>query len=122
MESNAGMIVRVLKRLKAAVGYHELGMTQHALRCLDSLPQLGKIGPFGLVAEVLRGEFVKDHESKVSAAEALQIVARLVPPAKDAISMTLDACYGQVNDAARAANSRVGARGAKSEGKPKPAC
>ena len=39
MESNAGMIVRVLKRLKAAVGYHELGMTRHALRCLDSLPR-----------------------------------------------------------------------------------
>jgi hypothetical protein len=37
------MIVRVLKRLKAAIGYHELGMTQHALRCLDSLDLLGKI-------------------------------------------------------------------------------
>src|SRR5208283_2300127 len=37
MKSNAGTIVRVLKRLKAAVGYQELGMTKHALRCLDSL-------------------------------------------------------------------------------------
>ena len=42
----------VLKRLKAAVGYHELGMTQHALRCLDSLASLGEIGPFGLVTDV----------------------------------------------------------------------
>ena len=122
MESNAGMIVRVLKRLKAGVGYHELGMTQHALRCLDSLASLGDIGPFGLIGEVLRDEFVKGSENKVSTAEALQVVARLVPPAKDAISMTLDACYGQINDAARAANSRAGARGVNSEGKPKPAC
>ena len=49
MDSNAGMIVRVTKRLKAAVGYHELGMRQHALRCLDSLDLLGEIGPFGVV-------------------------------------------------------------------------
>ena len=49
MESNTGMIVRVLKRLKAAVGYHELGMTQYAVQCLDSLDLLGEIGPFGVV-------------------------------------------------------------------------
>ena len=37
MEANAIKTVRVLKRLKAAVGYHELGMKQHALQCLDGL-------------------------------------------------------------------------------------
>ncbi|MGO9113709.1 MAG: hypothetical protein ACLP9L_31135 [Thermoguttaceae bacterium] len=116
MESNAGMIVRVLKRLKAAVGYHELGMTQHALRCLDSLTQLGMIGPFGLVAEVLRGEFVKDTENHVSAAKALKITACMLPTsAKHAIMMTLAACYGQGNDVGRAANSVARARGAKPE-------
>ncbi|MGO9111195.1 MAG: hypothetical protein ACLP9L_18375 [Thermoguttaceae bacterium] len=94
MESKAGMIVRVLKRLRAAVGYHELGMTQHALRCLDSLTQLGKIGPFGLVAEVLRGEFVK-HSENVSAAKALETIACMLPtPARHAIEMTLATCYG----------------------------
>jgi hypothetical protein len=92
MESNAGMIVRVLKRLKAAVGYHELGMTQAALRCLDGLASLGKIGPFGLVQEVLRGEFVKDCENRVSATKALEIVAFMLPmPARHAITMTLAA-------------------------------
>ena len=40
MKSEATTIVRVLKRLKAAVGYQELGMTQHAVRCLDSLASL----------------------------------------------------------------------------------
>ncbi len=73
MKTNAGMIVRVLKRLRAAVGYHELGMTQHALCCLDSLPSLGKIGPFGLVAEVMRDEFVTHPANHVSAAKALEI-------------------------------------------------
>ncbi len=70
MGSKTSKIVRVLKRLKVAVGYQELGMTQHALRCLKSLASLGGIGPFGLVAEVLRGEFVKQAESHVSAARA----------------------------------------------------
>lgn len=123
MESNASMIVRVLKRLKAAVGYHELGMTQHALRCLDSLASLGKIGPFGLVADVLRGEFIKSRENHVSAAKALEIVGCMLPtPARNAIEMTLAACYGQGNDMGRAANSVVRARGAKVEAQPKPAC
>jgi hypothetical protein len=116
MKSNAGMIVRVLKRLKAAVGYQELGMTRHALRCLDSLDSLGKIGPFGLIQEVLRGEFIKDRENHVSAAKALEIVSCMLPaPARQAITMTLAACYGQVNDMARAANVVASARGALPE-------
>ena len=116
MESNASMIVRVLKRLKTAVGYHELGMTQHAMRSLDSLASLGKIGPFGLVQEVLCGEFIKHRENHISAAKALEIVACMLPtPARHAIQMTLAACYGQVNDVGRTANSVARARGAKVE-------
>ena len=116
MESNTDTIVRVLKRLKAAVGYHELGMSQHALRCLDSLVSLGKIGPFGLVQEILRGEFVEHAENHVSAATALEIVACMLPtPARHAIEMTLAACYGQVDEVGRAANKRACARGAKLE-------
>jgi len=123
MESNANTIVRVLKRLKAAVGYHEMGMTQHALRCLDSLASLGNIGPFSLVEEVLRGEFTRNREDHLSAAMALEIVTCMLPtPARHAIEMTLAACYGEVNDAGRAANSVARARGAKSEGQQKPAC
>ncbi len=95
MEPNTGMIVRVLKRLKAAVGYHELGMTQHALRCLDSLDLLGKIGPFGVVQDVLRDVFITNPENHVSAANALEVVAcMLSTPARHAIQLTLDTCYG----------------------------
>jgi len=123
MESNAGMIVRVLKRLKTAVGYQELGMTQHALRCLDSLASLGKIGPFGLVQEVLRGEFIKNRETDISAAKALEVVACMLPtPARQAIKMTLAACYGQASGQGRGANSVACARGAKPERRPNPAC
>jgi hypothetical protein len=93
MKPNADMIVRVLKRLKAAVGYHELGMTPHALRCLDSLESLGKIGPFGLVVEVLRDEFLKGTEKHLPAAKALEIVACMLPTSgRHAIQMTLAAC------------------------------
>ena len=123
MEPNAGKIVQVLKRLKTAVGYHELGMTKHALGCLDSLVSLGKIGPFGLVADVLRGEFVKHAENHVSAAKALEIVACMLPtPASHAVQMTLDACYGQPSDNSRAANIVACSRGVKPESQPKPAC
>jgi len=123
MERNAGMIVRVLKRLRAAVGYHELGMTQHALRCLDSLASLGNIGPFSLVEEVLRGEFKRNQESHISAAKALEMVSCMLPtPARHAIEMTLAACYGPVSDTGRAANSLGRARGARPQGQQKPAC
>ncbi len=123
MKSNAGTIVRVLKRLKAAVGYQELGMTKHALRCLDSLESLGKIGPFGLVREVLRGEFIHDRENHVSAAKALEIIACMLPtPSRDAMRMTLAACYGEAGNMGRAANNMACARGAVPEGQPKPAC
>ncbi len=120
MESNATVIVRVLKRLKAAIGYHELGMTQHALRCLNNLSSLGKIGPFDLVAEVLRGEFINDRDNHISADKALEIVACMLPtPARHAIDLTLAACYGAGVDMAKAANNRASARGAKAEAQPK---
>ena len=123
MESKAGMIVRILKRLKSAVGYHELGMTQHALRCLDSLASLDNIGPFSLVVDVLRAEFARNREDLISAAKSLEVVACMLPtPARHAVQMTLAACYGQVNDSGRTANNAACARGAKLEEQPKPAC
>ena len=83
-------------------------LTQHALRCLESLASLGKIGPFGLVQEVLRGEFARNRENHVSAAKALEIVACMLPtPARHAIGMTLAACYGQADDAGRTAISAI---------------
>lgn len=122
MEPNAGIIVRVLKRLKTAVGYHELGMNRHALRCLDSLASLGKIGPFDLVADVLRDQFANHHGNLVSAAKALEIVACMLPTtARNAVQLTLAACYGSSDSGRAAANNRGRARGAKLAEQPKPA-
>ena len=45
MNSNFGELIRILKGLRAAVGYHELRMPQHAMRCLHALP-LASINAF----------------------------------------------------------------------------
>ncbi len=96
MELDTLKIVQVLKRLRAAVGYYELGMKKHALRCLDTIPNLGNTGIFGLVADVLRDEFAKDQE--VSPAKALVTVACMLPaPARGIVELTLAACYGSRN-------------------------
>ncbi len=119
MEPNAIQTVRVLKRLKAAVGYHELGMTQHAVRCIDDLAAFGKIGPFGLVADVLQDEF--SNARHVSAEKALDMVACMLPkPARRAVRMTLAACYGPT-DSQRSSNDRAGSRGAAPAAESKPA-
>jgi hypothetical protein len=123
MERNAITIVRVLKRLKAAIGYYELGMKQHAVGCLDSLAALGKLGPFEFVIEVLRDEIIRNRENHVSAAHALEVVACMLPrPQRDAIGLTLSACYGQGNAGGRTANNVAIARGAKLDAQPNPAC
>jgi hypothetical protein len=76
-----------------------------------------------VVQDVLRDVFITNPENRVSAANALEVVARMVStPARHAIELTLAACYGQGNDVRRAANSVACARGAKTEGQPKPAC
>jgi len=111
MKLNAIITVRVLKRLKAAVGYHELGMTQHALRCLDSVELLDTIGRFHLVADILRGEFANHVEKEISAAKALETVAWMVPgQERRAIRMTLAACYGKTNEGRTASESETSAR------------
>lgn len=108
MEPQVHMILQVLRRLRTAVGYHELGMTQHALRCLDSLGSLGKIGHFGPIVDILRGEFVRNVQNHVCVASALETAAcKAPPPARYMIEMTLAACYGPFNETGRAdANTR----------------
>jgi hypothetical protein len=118
MDTKTIQTVRVLKRLKAAIGYHELGMTQHAVRCLDSLSTLGKIGAFSLVAEVLRDEFTNGRN--VSAEKALDVVACMLPArARRAVRMTLATCYGP-QESGRSANDRSVARGAATVEEAKP--
>jgi hypothetical protein len=113
METTTTKTVRVLKRLKAAIGYHELGMTQHALRCLDSLSSLGKIGAFGLVAEVLRDEFTSGRN--VSAEKALDMVSCMLSGrARRAVRITLATCYGP-QQSERSGTDRSSTRAAATE-------
>ncbi len=106
MNPIAIMIVRVLKRLRTAVGYHELGMTEHALRSLDSLKSLATIEPFGIVAVILRYEFVKERGNFLSIAAALESAAAQLPtPERRAIKLTLAVCFGSTSDASRSATS-----------------
>jgi len=110
MKLDAIITVRVLKRLKAAVGYHELGMTQHALGCLDSVGLLDTTGRFRLVVDVLRGEFANHVEKEISAAKALGVVAGMVPGReRRAIRMTLAACYGKTSNGRSADENRYSA-------------
>jgi hypothetical protein len=74
---------RALKRLRAAVGYYELGMSRHAINQLDSLLQLGDTGPFRLAAEILRAEFLKASADSGTAAQALGIAACMLRPPED---------------------------------------
>jgi hypothetical protein len=95
MDRNAVKLARLFKRLKAAVGYHELGMTRHAVQCLDSLTDVGELGPFALVADVLRGEFLRGSADQFSTASALEVAEGLAPrEARRAIRMTLVTCFG----------------------------
>jgi hypothetical protein len=123
MKLDASTVVRVLKRLRTAVGYHELGMCQHASQCLDSLMHLGNLGPFVLVIDVLRGEFVNNRENHVSAAKGLEIAACMLPRSiQHAISMTLATCYGRTSNTSRITASVDRTRGPEHERQPKPAC
>ena len=63
-------------------------------------------------------EITRNREDHVSAAKALEVVACMLPtPARQAIELTLAACYGQVNGVGRTANSvAIGPRGAMPEG------
>jgi hypothetical protein len=82
-----------MPRLRAAAGYHDLGMTRQAVCCLDSVLQMDEIGPFALAAEILRTEFLASSPGFSNAAEALEIAACLLPPPADrALLLVLEEC------------------------------
>jgi hypothetical protein len=114
MNTNAVLMVRALKRLKAAVGYYELGMTRHATSELDCLRGMVDTGPFRAAEQMLRAEVLKAEEQFEAAAEALESAARMVPaPFNHALWLALSECYRQVGNLDAVANSLACARGAK---------
>jgi hypothetical protein len=107
-------VVRAMRRLRAAAGYHELGMAKQAMACLDSVVELGEIGPFRLAVEVLRAEMLKSSGDFSGAAKALENAARVVPaPQNQGLWLALSACCREAGDDCRAVNSLGYARGAR---------
>lgn len=114
MQINNYQLVRITTRLRHAVGYYELGMLEHAMACLDSIDQLGELGAFRLVIEMLRAEMLHRPESYDQAAKMLEEVARRLPPEhSQSLWLALSMCYRQAGDEDRAVASLACARGAK---------
>ena len=75
-----------------------LGLAQKGIRSilLEKASNLGEIGSFKLVEDVLRDEFAKGKNA--SAEQALDTVACMLPkPARRAVQMTLATCYRSEN-------------------------
>ena len=123
MDRNAAKLARLLKRLKAAVGYHELGMMQHAVRCLDSLSVVGEVGAFALVADILRDEFLRGPADQLAAASALEVAEGMAPrAARRAIRTTLVTCFGDSKETESGRNSRASLAPASGASSKNPSC
>jgi hypothetical protein len=62
MSHDARIAAQSLKRLQAAIGYQELGMTAQAIRCLERVIDIDAAGPFRAVAQSMRA-WLLDPES-----------------------------------------------------------
>lgn len=104
-------MIRIAKRLKAATGYLELGMAQHAL---DTLEDLEDLGPFEGPVELLRGEALRLQHRYTDAEKSLKIAARKFPSPQDRSAwLALSNCYRQAGDTDRAIRCLGRARGAR---------
>ena len=114
LNSLQGKIVRITKRLNHAIGYYELGMARQAIECIDSLAELGDLGPFLAVAELIKAEALKLAHRFDDAATSLEAAAKALPgPAGQSVWLALSYCYSQAGDSVRAVNSLACARVAK---------
>jgi len=91
-----------------------LGMAQQAIACIDSLDELGDLGPFRAAAEMVKAESLKLANRFQDAPSSLEAAAKSLPgPAGQSVWLALSYCYSQAGDSARAINSLGCARGAK---------
>jgi tetratricopeptide (TPR) repeat protein len=113
MEFEHAKLIRITKRIRYAIGYFELGMAEQAIQWLDSLDQLGELGPFKLAAEMIRAEAFKAQKQYDAAALSLEAAAKMLPaPYDQSVWLALSLCYQQAGDTQRAINSLGCARGA----------
>jgi len=76
MTSNHKKAIRIGKRLSEAAGYLDLGMPQHALRCIENL---GDLGPFTVPAEMIRAAAAQMENRFDDAAHSFEMIARFLP-------------------------------------------
>jgi tetratricopeptide (TPR) repeat protein len=116
MELSGYQLVRATARVRQAMGYHELGMVEHALECLAATERMGDLGAFQLVVDMLRAEVQHRQENYDAAAKALEEAAQKLPPAASrSLWMAISMCYREAGDTDRAVTSLARARGAKPE-------
>ena len=110
MSSEIAHFFRIAKRVTAAVGYLELGMSEQVLASLENL---GDLGPFEAEVELLRGQAFRLQHRFEDAAMALKTAATKFPAPQDKSAwLALSICYHQAGDADQALQmlARAGAQ------------
>ena len=92
--------MRVAKRVSAAAGYLELGMSQHTLDCLENL---GDVGPFEADVDILRGAAFGLQHRFPEADVALATAVEKSPAPEDKLAwIALSICYNEAGNTAKA--------------------
>jgi Flp pilus assembly protein TadD len=113
MEPNTYQLARATARMRQAMGYYELGMIQHALACLDATRQMGDLGAFQFVIDMLRAKMEQRPDDYREAVQELEKLAPTLAPAyRRSLWMALSMCYRQAGDTERAVSTLAYARGA----------
>jgi tetratricopeptide (TPR) repeat protein len=82
---------QIVKRLAAAEGYLELGLTGYAL---EELNRVTEPGPFEAISQLLRGEALQAEQRFAEAIGAFNRAAELVPaPFNQRALLGLSRCY-----------------------------
>lgn len=112
MRPDVAQWIRVSKRLTQAGGYLEMGMPQQAL---DSLDNLGSLGPFEAQVELLRGEAFRRQQRFQEAAISFKAAADKSSSPRDRETLlAMSICYQQTGNVAEAMKLLGRARGASS--------
>ena len=99
---------KVVRRLAAAEGYLELGMSVRAIAMIESVKDAG---PFEAIAELLRGEALQSQSRFDEAIPALNRAAELFPqPFNQRALLSLSHCYRERGDLDLAEQTAAAAR------------
>jgi tetratricopeptide (TPR) repeat protein len=109
MKTNDIHFARVVRRIREATGFIELGLPQYAL---DRLEGLDEPGPFTAQIELVRGEALRRQHRYFDAVASLKRAAAKAPaPIKQSAMLAISACYHQTGDHAKAMDAYASARG-----------